>query len=440
MKTLLVLVALIIMDGHAQYSCHLNATCTIFAPWHQQASSVVKFEGATAFFINNSSQDGKLLLITKNHVFPSQINEGDTLETQIGFDYQRENCDSGSIHSTISTVKVVLHERMAIDDRVLMEIIDADTLPSQLLLLGWDVRSIDNIFQTGPDGMVFGHPQGTEKRGALLEAVGYIPRGFIAASGMPNTQGVVESGFSGGPFLDLNQRVRGDLDAVSTGNPCTGNIQYVYFDLLKRYEWSDLSTYLDPATTGTDTCEALLISPAIPVQLLSFTAESQEEGVHLRWKTGTETNNLGFRIMRFQNEKWEEIAFIPGHGTSVSPNSYKYLDCVDPGIYSYCLIQLDYDGTETRSSVVMVEVIDPASPLTVANYPNPFNATTIIKVNSGSEKNLDIRVYNILGEEIETIYRGSNEIKKFHFDGSNLPAGIYILKVNKVSHKMVLLK
>jgi photosystem II stability/assembly factor-like uncharacterized protein len=77
------------------------------------------------------------------------------------------------------------------------------------------------------------------------------------------------------------------------------------------------------------------------------------------------------------------------------------------------------------------------------NYPNPFNPKTIIKfdippleggqgsVTRRGEGMVSLKIYNILGEEIETLIKdnlspGTYEVK---FDGTNLPSGIYYYKL-----------
>jgi len=83
------------------------------------------------------------------------------------------------------------------------------------------------------------------------------------------------------------------------------------------------------------------------------------------------------------------------------------------------------------------------------NYPNPFNPSTTIKFaisEKYSGKNAIMKVYNINGQEIQTLMNdklkaGTYEIK---FDGSNLPSGIYFytLKTGDYSEtkKLMLIK
>jgi len=81
------------------------------------------------------------------------------------------------------------------------------------------------------------------------------------------------------------------------------------------------------------------------------------------------------------------------------------------------------------------------------NYPNPFNPTTTIRFGLPQASNVDLRIYNILGQEVavlvngEFLNAGSYNIK---FDASNLSSGTYIYRLqagsNVVTKKMMLIK
>jgi hypothetical protein len=79
------------------------------------------------------------------------------------------------------------------------------------------------------------------------------------------------------------------------------------------------------------------------------------------------------------------------------------------------------------------------------NYPNPFNPTTTIRYKLPKETLVVLEVYNMVGQKVQRIEknskRGINEIK---FNGSDLPNGMYIYKLQADNftkvRKMVLLK
>ena len=81
------------------------------------------------------------------------------------------------------------------------------------------------------------------------------------------------------------------------------------------------------------------------------------------------------------------------------------------------------------------------------NYPNPFNPTTTIQFDLLQQTNINLRVYNLLGQEIATLLNDqplSAGVHKVSFNGFNFPSGVYIYRLEGTnfadSRKMVLLK
>jgi hypothetical protein len=65
------------------------------------------------------------------------------------------------------------------------------------------------------------------------------------------------------------------------------------------------------------------------------------------------------------------------------------------------------------------------------NYPNPFNPTTRIEYDMPISGDVSLKLYNILGSEILTIFNGYSEAG-YHaitVDATNIPSGIYFLKM-----------
>lgn len=81
------------------------------------------------------------------------------------------------------------------------------------------------------------------------------------------------------------------------------------------------------------------------------------------------------------------------------------------------------------------------------NYPNPFNPSTTISFGLPKESFVDLRVYNVLGQEVAVLI--SNQIRKagnqqVKFDGAALASGTYIYRLKTdnqvVTKKMILMK
>lgn len=80
------------------------------------------------------------------------------------------------------------------------------------------------------------------------------------------------------------------------------------------------------------------------------------------------------------------------------------------------------------------------------NYPNPFNPNTQIKLVTPEAGNVEIAVFNIMGQKVATIFNGklTAGMHQFDFKAENLSSGIYFYQVKtarfQAVKKMTLLK
>ena len=113
------------------------------------------------------------------------------------------------------------------------------------------------------------------------------------------------------------------------------------------------------------------------------------------------------------------------------------------------VIGIKTDSLGNTSSIVNVSNISTNTLVTFIlhqNYPNPINPFTKINYELEQDAKVELVVYNILGKEIKILINSFQKVGSYsiYFDGSNIPAGIYIyrLKTNKFSEskKMLLIK
>jgi Secretion system C-terminal sorting domain len=80
------------------------------------------------------------------------------------------------------------------------------------------------------------------------------------------------------------------------------------------------------------------------------------------------------------------------------------------------------------------------------NYPNPFNPSTKIEYAVPKSSLISLKIYNILGQEVATIFRGYQNTGKYlaTFNASNLASGIYFYRLQagnvSLTKKMILMK
>lgn len=223
------------------------------------------------------------------------------------------------------------------------------------------------------------------------------------------------------------------------------------FTRVEEYE-SDVSE----GTVRSIRCKAisnftLCANNPLPVEMTSFSAKINNNLAELNWETATEVNNYGFEVERkilkqVQNENWEKIGFVEGHGNSNSPKYYSFIDnsLNVSGEYSYRLKQIDIDGKFEYTDVVNIKLAAPNDFNLGQNYPNPFNPTTSISYSIPEDSQVEISIYDVLGKEVavlENEYKSAGAYSK-SFNASNLSSGLYFYTIragNYVSTKKMLL-
>jgi len=184
----------------------------------------------------------------------------------------------------------------------------------------------------------------------------------------------------------------------------------------------------------------------VPVELVTFTAAAERNRALLQWQTASETNNLGFTIeRRIGSTEWQSLGFVAGHGTTTTPQSYRFTDNdVQPGEYFYRLRQIDTDGAFEITEARQVMIAAPERFMLSQNYPNPFsvsNATveTLIQyeLSELAEVDVHLRIFNLLGQQVRSISAGKQSAGyfKISWDGRNekgelVPGGIYFYQLS----------
>ena len=175
----------------------------------------------------------------------------------------------------------------------------------------------------------------------------------------------------------------------------------------------------------------------LAVQLSSFTGKvvNQDE-VRLEWTTLAETDCYGFEVYRMREETgtWTRLGFVEGHGTTLTPQSYSHVDRgVTFGKYSYQIKQVDLDGQSKAFPEVDVAVgMAPGKFILAQNYPNPFNPSSMIEFAVPQSGRATLKVYNLLGQEVATLFDGDAETGKIYtalFDASHLASGVYFYRL-----------
>jgi photosystem II stability/assembly factor-like uncharacterized protein len=124
----------------------------------------------------------------------------------------------------------------------------------------------------------------------------------------------------------------------------------------------------------------LLITGVLPIELIEFAGEyhSTQNVVELNWTTSSESNCDKFQLQKsIDGGIFNSIATIPCAGTTSVMHEYYYTDLHPFNSKNYYrLKQLDYNGSESFSAVISVNVSSKAMPLVL--FPNPAKSQLLL--------------------------------------------------------------
>ncbi len=137
---------------------------------------------------------------------------------------------------------------------------------------------------------------------------------------------------------------------------------------------------------------------------------------------------------------------IGNDGTQAySPSFSGYIDEVN--IFNRALNQSEINDLYLVTAIEEgLGVKIPRSNFLANNYPNPFNATTIIRYEVEANNNINLSVYDLMGQKVKTLVSENQNAGEYSilFDASDLASGIYIYKLKaglfEQSRKMLLLR
>ncbi len=164
---------------------------------------------------------------------------------------------------------------------------------------------------------------------------------------------------------------------------------------------------------------ALNIQALLPISLMNFTANAQNQTTLLHWQTASEQNNKGFHVERSTyGREWNTLGFVAGNGTTFDVSNYTYADeAPKNGINYYRLKQEDHNGRIEYSVVRTVYFGKDEESVVV--YPNPFQDYIVIKNGQGKAT-----IFNIIGEPIKQLIISS---AKSTINTADLVSGSYLV-------------
>ena len=257
-----------------------------------------------------------------------------------------------------------------------------------------------------------------------------------------NTLGITYGGFGFANFLntDLNASnvsgTAGNCSSPSNVNPG------IYFEVNRS--GLSLAQINNAWYIGTSN----LNQSPLPIELLSFDANSNQQVVDLNWSTASETNSDYFTIEKTRDGyNFETVVTMDAAGNSTSLLHYATKDNSPyQGISYYRLKQTDFNGAYTYSDLQMVD-FNSNQEFSFEIYPNPADGSIFnIAFNSGFNEEFLIVVRDMMGRECYSkiiVPKESGKNEYSIFPATQLTSGVYLIVAssqNKLCAKKMIVK
>ncbi|WP_420460452.1 T9SS type A sorting domain-containing protein [Neolewinella sp.] len=169
---------------------------------------------------------------------------------------------------------------------------------------------------------------------------------------------------------------------------------------------------------------------AAPVEWLAFTGALGSGSIDLVFSTATESDNDYFQIERsVAGGAFVAIGQIDGAGDSQTALSYSFNDYdYSSGLNYYRIRQVDFDGTEAFSDVIVVDA--GGSKIALTLFPNPANGSNVT-LQLGRDWNADrvtAQIYSVAGQFVREIRATGNS--RLFLPTADLQAGMYAVRVS----------
>jgi len=172
---------------------------------------------------------------------------------------------------------------------------------------------------------------------------------------------------------------------------------------------------------------AAYLDPAADLTPVSFTAESAEDGVLVRWEA---EEGRGVRLRRVSGDAVGNTSmtdeFLPLSGT------YLDRDAEAGRTYRYYLRVYADDALFHEFGPVEVECFPTGEPLALAEpFPNPAETAVTIAFNLPEDGAVELCVYDLAGRRVDILVAGDLAAGRHEasWDAGEFPAGVYLVRL-----------
>ena len=171
---------------------------------------------------------------------------------------------------------------------------------------------------------------------------------------------------------------------------------------IATYQDGKINPFIDDETL----VDRAYFEQLLPVELVAFDGKIDNGYVVLEWTTASEINTSSF-VVESQNTEgdYRVIANEPATAPAGQGQSYRIFLSPRPGVHRYRLNEVTSSGTKVALS--SVEVIDRRTELVLTSpYPNPARGNSSIDVFAPQNEQIQIDMFNLLGQNISTLFVG----------------------------------
>ena len=152
----------------------------------------------------------------------------------------------------------------------------------------------------------------------------------------------------------------------------------------------------------------------------------------IEWEGGSYKDAVQYVLERASdNNDFIEVAMTLADNNENKLYSLLSEKVEEPEVIYFRIKQVNEDGSVIYSEVAKVGqgIVDDL--IIEQNYPNPFNPTTLIKFELLQDSDVEVKVYNLAGNEIALLHKGflNKGVHHFTFDASGYSSGVYLYQI-----------
>jgi hypothetical protein len=170
----------------------------------------------------------------------------------------------------------------------------------------------------------------------------------------------------------------------------------------------------------------------LPANLLTFAGQRVGSANQLKWTVAQEIDVKSYEVERSENGRtWSKAGSVVSLGNTASQRTYGFIDNNINGVKQYYrLRQVDRNGSEKLSNIVVISGVKPTMLTLNGLFPNPAISKVNMLIDVPVKDNVTIIVMDAVGRVVKTqkgsVEAGSNTLQ---LNVTGLSQGSYLVKI-----------